>query len=105
MALNFLKRILASVASALYTACMDQLKISFNPEPLIRLRGEVSKSAFARKVGVSSMVYSNWERGQCPAGDNLYRIVKTFNLPLDALFTSAPIEPPVPQAEGISLAG
>lgn len=64
--------------------------IIFNPDPLIRFRGEVSKSKTARKLGVSPQVYRLWEGGTCPDGKNLYKIVKTLGIPLEDLFHARP---------------
>ena len=66
---------------------MDTLNVLFKPDALRRLRGDRSKAEMARAVGVTHQVYSNWEAGQIPGGDNVFRLVRLFGRAvLDDLF-------------------
>lgn len=67
------------------------VKIRFNPQPLIDARGEVSRSRIARRIGISVQLLRLYEQGTAPGAENLFRIVRALNLPLESLFIVEPV--------------
>lgn len=56
------------------------------PERLRALRGTMSQSDFATKIGVKQTSYSSWERGiKDPAAQTVAQIANTFGVSADWL--------------------
>lgn len=59
---------------------------NFLPERLRELRGALSQSEFALKIGVKQTSYSSWERGvKDPASQTIVLIASTFGVSADWL--------------------
>lgn len=66
------------------------------PDRLRDLRGAMSQSDFAHKIGVKQTSYSSWERGaKDPAAQTLARIASTFGVSTDWLLGLSDLRTPV----------
>ena len=65
------------------------------PDRLKALRGNLSQSEFASKIGVKQTSYSSWERGvKDPVAQTLAQIASTFGVSCDWLLGLTDIPPP-----------
>lgn len=58
----------------------NNTEYSFNPAPLVELRGANSKTAMARRIGVSRQLYDFYESGGFPSVRVLARMIDEFRL-------------------------
>lgn len=70
------------------------------PERLRELRGSLSQSEFASKIGVKQTSYSSWERGvKDPASQTLVLIASTFGVSADWLLGLHEIQSNTPECD------
>lgn len=56
------------------------IEYGFNSELLAQIRGEQSKAAIAREIGVSRQLWDYYESGGCPSVPVLAKMLTRFNL-------------------------